>query len=193
MKVIPAPCLVCDVKLSIRQVTRNMKSHRADYALFKDDKGKIVGIVTESDLIKNLDRIIDEKLFDQGIVQVMNSPVKTLPIQLFHTAPEFFRINNVQHAPVTNHNSETGYDEVVGIITSETILEAMVNARGLPYLYALGGRDLQRRMIGVASPDGSLFSLINKVYEPAEKIDVERLRFANLQSEEQLLAACPTS
>lgn len=175
---------------SVRDVVNRMVTGGVDYALLIDERRRLKGILTQNQILRNLENIVQKGWLDGPVTNVMSSPVKTRPLHLYHTAPEFFKIHGVHHAPIVNHNRETMHDEVVAVVTSDMYVDSVSNGRILPSIYDLGKELINRRTFGVASPDGSLFNLLERLYQSNERTDVERVRFANLQTEESLERVC---
>ena len=190
MNTISSTCLIMNENDSIRSVVKAMVDGEFDYALLKNNDNRLRGIFTQTQCLRYLEDIVDQRLLDAPILKVMSSPVKTLPLHLCHTAPEFFKTHGVYHAPIVNHNADTQRDEVVGVLTSANYVDAVANKRKLPPIFGVQDSLTDRKTLGIASPDGSLHQLIETIYEGSDNTDVERIRFAHLQTKQDLERAC---
>ncbi len=186
MKITPTSCLVELDSITIDQAIEKMNFFEVDYILLKNSSGVISGIFTDLDLKKSIREIVDQGGLHLPVSQFMNRKFKTLPLGLIQTAPEFMRDHGLKHVPITHMETTKKVLEVVGIVTLSALYEQIVRLRGLPNLFPTSNNYKKRRLLGVASPDGSLWQLMEKVFSDSPQIDVRRYRFAELQNNASL-------
>jgi diguanylate cyclase (GGDEF)-like protein len=105
---------------SVREIIHRMHMHRHSCALVGRD-GVPLGIITERDLVKLLNRIIDEPAFaDHTAEEIMSSPLHTLSVsQSLFDALVISRAERVRHLPVVDADQK-----LVGVVTYTDLANA---------------------------------------------------------------------
>ncbi|MEZ4871961.1 MAG: CBS domain-containing protein [Bdellovibrionales bacterium] len=171
---------IVESDITILQGLKVMKEFKLSYLLLKNPENVVSGIFTKTDLL-------DLILAGSGNPNVLNIPfhqwmtkkLKTLPLRLMDTAPEFMKQNNISHLPIVELNRNTGREEVVGMVTTRNIFDFAVGHRGLPPIF--GGPPVKktRKIIGILSPDGMTFRILEKVFSRSKYVGTQRFRFSS--------------
>lgn len=189
MKITPSPCLVEKESISVFDAVEKMNFFQVDYILLVGAENKITGIFTERDLLLYF-KEISESNSPAPVSDFMQRNVKTLSLGLIQTAPEFMRDHQIRHLPITHLNTTTERLEIVGMVTSASIYDQLLVRRGLRNLFPTFQNLKKKRVVGVASPDGSLWKLMEKVFSGSPNISVQRYRLSELQKNNSLQNAC---
>mgnify|MGYP002820674625 FL=1 len=157
----------------------------SSYLLLEDGAEQLTGIFTKSDLLKAISRNEDlNVLMDRPVHQYMSRNLKTINIDMIHSAPEFLVRNKLGHAPVVSINEQTQKHEIVGVVQQESLFQHIVKTRELPDIYETPNtRAVKRRLVGVLCGDGALFHLVDSVFREAQHIGVQRYRFGQFDLE----------
>ena len=183
----PAPCLLGKTDMSIGETLELMREQKTSYILLQGNTGGISGIFTDRDVLHKFPALMDSKNLERPISTLMSRPVKTLPLNMIHLVGEFMVQNNIRHVPIMS-KSQGG--ELVGVVTSKAVFEAMVRLRGMPPIFGETSQDQGRRLLGILSPDGSTYNTFEKIFDQSHHIDVQRIYFANMQTKGELHRAC---
>ena len=98
MSIEPQPIHIIDSETKIIDGLKAMKEKSLTYLLLQNKEQKITGIFTKTDLLNlliNIDK--DSNALQRPFHQLMTKPLKTLPLQLIHTAPEFMKSEKINH------------------------------------------------------------------------------------------------
>ncbi len=185
MKIIPSPGLVISSDLTVKEAIKIMSDNHSSYLLLEGNDGNISGIFTETDFVRLMGGRWDQSETGQRpIHQFMSSPVRTLSVELMHTAPEFMIRYNVSHVPIKDYSAEAKKSVIVGIITSKSLFEYVVRLRDLPPLFGGNLTRKHRKTIGILSADGTLLKTMNSIFAHSVYVDVERFRFSQFNLEQ---------
>src|ERR1700730_5805156 len=99
-QVMSAPAVTLSINSGLHQVSEIMWTKKIGSMIIVDEQGKIVGVVTERDILY----CAAKKLFDRQDVKassVMSKNVITVgPADSLHSAIEKMRLHNLRHIPV---------------------------------------------------------------------------------------------
>lgn len=112
------PVIALD-EASIDEVIKYMVKKNVSSALIKDKSDKIVGIVTERDVLRNLSTLDVDRKLSRPIRVVMNRPVKFVRYE--HLKEDITKLseeNSVRHFPVILNEDDNSVDNLVGMITA---------------------------------------------------------------------------
>jgi len=109
-----------DPGTSLREVIHRMRVHRRSCS-FVGQNGIPLGVITERDLVKLLDRIIDQPDFaDHSAETIMSSPLHSVTVnQSMYDALVISRAERIRHLPVVD-----GDQKLLGVVTYTNLAEA---------------------------------------------------------------------
>ena len=143
--VMVAPVITVGVNATVREVARTLLDKRISAMPVVDGKGKLVGIVTESDLMRRAEAGTErryswwleafqgeralaadyEKSHAVKISDIMTREVVTAaPEMPLHDIAELLETRRIKRAPIVNRNGE-----LVGIVSRANLLQAVATAR----------------------------------------------------------------
>ena len=179
MNVKPSPCQLASTKTSIEDAIQTIEQTHSSYLLLIDEKEELSGILTKTDICNAIKFLkSDKSYFSRPAAMIMKKPVKSLPLELMHNAPEFMLQNDIEHVPITEYSKSTDSQNVIGVITSDSVFEFMVKLRGIPPIFGGETQATRRHTLGVLSGDGATFRLLHSVFKNSKYINVERLHFS---------------
>src|SRR5687768_5881438 len=121
---IHAQFVTADENTSVAEAVKILQPKHVEIILVTSstDKGKYVGIVTDSDIL--------EKVVMKGEVphsvflkSIMSTPIRTLPSSAtVRQAIQFMRIHKIKHLPVTDI---TNKEQIIGTVTQEYLAEVI--------------------------------------------------------------------
>ena len=120
----PKPALAVKADTPIGECVRLMKEHNVGSVLVisDDEKGDLVGIFTERDLLKMI-KIVDEgRHLDKPVRTVMTKKVKTIDYTRIHEALDIMVENGFRHLPVVSTGND-GKVRVAGVISMRDLLK----------------------------------------------------------------------
>jgi hypothetical protein len=138
---------------------------------------EISGIFTDRDVLRLFPTLTEEAGRNLAVLNYMNKPVITLPLNEIHLAPKIMVERNIRHVPILHEKN------VVGIVTADSIFKSVIatlprNILSISSLHQFA----QAKTIGIISPDGNIFSLFKSIFENDTQVILKRIWYNDLQN-----------
>lgn len=159
---------------SIKSCISLMKDKNLSFLLVENSFGKLVGIFTLKDLLKNHSAMIKKESLERPIRGFMTKPVLTIAAHKLHEAPKLMLKNGISHLPVVS-DRRGEESRILGVVDVESLLEhSMIEEKRKKY---------HAKDISVYSPNGSLMRLMKNSLKKYDLISVEKLWASKLLQE----------
>lgn len=147
----PSPAIVVPADLPISEAIKKMREANVGSVLVVREilPHDLVGIFTERDLVRKIDKIQSGGYWDKGIASIMTKPVYSLSVYELSKAPEVMYRRKIRHLPIV-YFDEQQMQHVVGVISMRDLYESYYRAGVEPVLSRV--RESPPR-IGLASKD----------------------------------------
>ena len=178
-KILPSPCAIFSSTQSLEEAIHFLNQTDGSFLIIAGPSGSALGVFTKTNLLRAVSLAIkDNSLFKKPVSLFMSQPVKSLPLELIHTVPEFMHQNSMHHVPIHSKDPITDEDKIIGIVHSDSIFEEYVKNRHLFPLFTEKQPSQKRKIIGVLSVESATYQLTKSIFSQSRYIDVERLRFS---------------
>jgi CBS domain-containing protein len=165
---------------SLRACLELMKSKDLTFLLVENHIGRLVGIFTLKDILKNYPVLQNPGHLSRPIKNFMSKPVISIPSEKIHQAAKLMRENKIQHLPVTSSQPSEN-SRILGVVDAEALLEYTVKSEKR--------QKYQAKDILVYSPNGALLRLLKNVLKKYELLKIDKMWASRLKSEDHFEAA----
>jgi CBS domain-containing protein len=189
-KINPSPALVVTADAQLSDCIQKMnQNHVGSILVVADgDSSDLIGIFTERDLLTRFDRVVDGQLWNQGIGEVMTSPVKTLDVSELDQVADFMLAHHFRHVPVTLKDEGSGSKILSGMISMRDVFRALVSGQSgeAPWwvkdAQADSGTGKAERKVNVFSRELNFSLFLSKVFNDFALGKVTRIDFSDRQT-----------